>query len=220
MNPDRDSPVPPGPPRIDRRRALLGIGGLTASTLAGCLGGASSSSSGSGDSGSENTLPTPVQGDPQASTTVTVFEDFACPHCQTYVLDVLPTVASQYIEPGKIRYEHYDFPVVNETSWRAASAARAVQKRTGAKQFFTYAKALYENQSSLGPETYASLAEEMDLDGSAVRKAAENQAHRSTVSANKQTGEDRGVQGTPTVFVGDTTVDPTVEAISSAIESA
>ncbi|WP_256687421.1 DsbA family protein [Halococcus qingdaonensis] len=218
MNPDRDSPASPGLSHIDRRRALLGIGGLTASTLAGCLGGASSGSNGSGGSG--DTLPTPVQGDPEASTTVTVFEDFACPHCQTYVLDVLPTIASQYIDPGKIRYEHYDFPVVNDTSWRAASAARAVQKRTGAKQFFKYATALYENQSSLGPETYASLAKEMDLDGSAIRKAAENQAHESTVSANKQTGKDRGVQGTPTVFVGEETVDPTVEAISSAIESA
>lgn len=218
MNEKREPTESSGSPRLNRRRALLGIGGLTASTLAGCLGGASSGSNGSGSDG--DTLPTPVQGDPEASTTVTVFEDFACPHCQTYVLDVLPTIASQYIEPGKIRYEHYDFPVVDDSSWRAASAARAVQKRTGAKQFFKYATALYENQSSLGPETYASLAEEMDLDGSAIRKAGENQAHESTVSANKQTGKNRGVQGTPTVFVGEETVDPTVEAISSAIESA
>jgi protein-disulfide isomerase len=218
MNPDRDPFVSSDSPRIDRRRALLGIGGLTASTLAGCLGGASSGSNGSGGGG--DTLPTPVQGDPKASTTVTVFEDFACPHCRTYALDVLPTIASQYIDPGKIRYEHYDFPIVNETSWRAASAAREVQKRAGAKEFFKYATALYENQSSLGPKTYASLAKGMDLDGNAVRTAAENQSHKPTVSANKQTGKDRGVEGTPTVFVGDETVEPTVEAISSAIESA
>ena len=208
-----------GSPRLGRRRALLGMGGLAASALSGCLGGASSGSNGSGGGGGD-TLPTPVKGDPDAGTTVAVFEDFACPHCRTYNLEVLPTIASQYIDPGKVRYEHYDFPVVNDTSWRAASAARAVQKRTGAKQFFKYAKALYQNQSSLGPDTYASLADGMDLDGSAVRKAGENQTHEPTVSANKQTGEDRGVRGTPTVFVGDSTVDPTVEAISSAIESA
>jgi protein-disulfide isomerase len=203
-------------PRLGRRRALLGMGGLAASTLAGCLGGASS---GSG-SGSGNTLPTPVQGNPDANTTVTVFEDFACPHCRTYNLSVLPTIASQYIDPGKIRYEHYDFPVVNETSWRAASAAREVQKRADASAFFTYAKALYENQSQLGPDTYASLANDMNLKGGAVRKAAENQTHEPTVSANKQTGKDRGVRATPTVFVGNKTVEATVEAISSAIESA
>jgi protein-disulfide isomerase len=199
------------------------MGGLAASTLAGCLGGASSGSNGSGGNGSGgggDTLPIPVQGDPDASTTVTVFEDFACPHCRTYNLEVLPTISSQYIAPGKIRYEHYDFPVVNETSWRAASAARAVQKRADASAFFPYAKALYENQSRLGPDTYASLADGMDLDGEAVREAAENQTYRPTVEANKATGEDRGVRGTPTVFVGDRTVEPTVEAISSAIESA
>jgi protein-disulfide isomerase len=203
-------------PRLGRRRALLGMGGLAASTLAGCLGGASS---GSGDGGGD-TLPTPVQGDPDASTTVTVFEDFACPHCRTYNLDVLPTIASQYIEPGKIRYEHYDFPVVNETSWRAASAARAVQKRADANAFFTYAKALYRNQQSLGPDTYASLANDMNLKGGAVRQAAENQTYRPTVEANMATGKDRGVRATPTIFVGDKTVEATVEAISSAIESA
>ncbi len=202
-------------PHLGRRRALLGMGGLAASTLAGCLGGASG---GSGSQGG-NTLPTPVQGNPDANTTVTVFEDFACPHCQTYNLEVLPTIASQYIDPGNIRYEHYDFPVVNETSWRAASAARAVQKRADTKQFFTYAKALYENQSRLGPDTYASLANGMDLKGGAVRKAAENQTYRPTVEANMATGKDRGVRATPTIFVGDRTVEATVEAISSAIES-
>ena len=216
MTSNREPSDASGSSRIGRRRALLGMGGLAASTLAGCLGGASS---GSG-SQSGDTLPTPVQGDPDASTTVTVFEDFACPHCQTYNLEVLPTIASRYIDPGKIRYEHYDFPVVNETSWRAASAARAVQKRAGAKQFFTYAKALYQNQSRLGPDTYASLANDMGLKGRAVRKAAENQTYRPTVEANKQTGRDRGVRATPTVFVGDRTVEATVDAISSAIESA
>jgi protein-disulfide isomerase len=203
---------------LSRRRALLGVGGLAASTLAGCLGGASSGSGNGSGGQSANTLPTPVQGNPDASTTVTVFEDFACPHCQTYNLDVLPTIASQYIEPGTIRYEHYDFPVVNETSWRAASAAREVQKRADASAFFTYAKALYENQSSLGPDTYASLANNMNLDGNAVSTAAQNQTHESTVSANMQTGKDRGVQATPTVFVNDTTVEASVNAIASAIE--
>lgn len=213
MTPNRERS---GSPRLGRRRALLGMGGLAASALAGCLGGALSGSSGGGG----DTLPTPVQGNPDAGTTVTVFEDFACPHCRTYNLSVLPTIASQYIEPGDIRYEHYDFPVVNETSWRAASAARAVQERADANAFFTYAKALYENQSQLGPDTYASLANDMDLDGAAVRQAAEDQTYEPTVSANMATGKDRGVRRTPTVFVGDKAVEATVEAISAAIESA
>ena len=208
---------------LSRRRALVGIAGVATTTLAGCLGSGSSGSSGNSSGGGQggNTLSAPVQGNAQSNTTVAVFEDFACPHCQTFNLDVLPQLESEYIEPGNVRYEHHDMPVVNDESWRAASAARAVQDSAGDGPFFTYARALYENQQSLGPDTYASAANDMDLDGAAIRDAATNQSYEATVSADRQAGIDRGAQGTPAVFVNDSAVsDYSFDAVSSAIDSA
>ena len=221
-------------PSVDRRQALLGAAGLTTTALAGCLGsGTSGSSSVSVDSdlpcfessGAESVdqpLPAPVKGDPEASVTVAAYEDFACPHCRDYVLDVVPEIRSQYIEPGEIRYEHHDFPIpVSEPeSYTGANAARAAQARVGDEGFWVTSKQLFENQDSLGEELYSTVAEEVCLDSDAVSDAATNRKYKSTVTNDRQRGIDIGVEGTPTVFVDGSIVESTVDAISSAIESA
>lgn len=221
-----DAPNATRTPRLDRRRVLLGSAGLAASALAGCLGsGATGGSGGSGNASgrSGDTLPTPVQGDPDADVTVAAFEDYACPHCRSYVLDVLPRIEEQYVSSGRIRYEHHDFPipVADPESYTAANAARAVATRTDGEAFWTYSRSLFEKQSDLGPELYASLANEMDLDGDAVREAAVNRNYKQTITADRQRGVDMGVEATPTVFVdGSALSEYTFDAISSAIESA
>jgi protein-disulfide isomerase len=205
-----------------RRRVLAGTALAGSFALAGCLGSGQSSSGGDQSGGvPADALSTPVKGDSDAGTTVTVFEDFACPHCRDYVLGTEPQIDSQFVQPGAVRYEHHDLPIpVDETiSWQAASAARAVQDRAGDEAFFTYATRLYENQDSLAPEQYASLTDGLDVEGSFVRTAATNERYRNVVEADRQAGLDRGVEGTPAVFVNDQTVEASAGAISMAIES-
>jgi len=83
----------------------------------------------------------PVIVDPEADVVVQAFEDFTCGHCATYKLEHFPTIREEYIDPGEVRYEHWDFPIpVNET-WAVpvASAARGVGARQGAEAFFSFA---------------------------------------------------------------------------------
>lgn len=220
------------------RRAFLAGGIVLTTASAGCLGGG-------GDSGAAPTpgtpefgtvaesvtpsddqpLPTPVAGDPEADVTVAAFEDYACPHCGTYSLEVFPQLAADYLRDGAIRYEFHDFPIpVDEAvSWEAASAARAVQANAGPQAYYRYAERLFRHQSVLNPSAYASLTEGLGADGEMVRNAATNRAYDRTVEADKQTGLDRGVQGTPAVFVDGSRVqwqeisyDPVRDAIESA----
>jgi protein-disulfide isomerase len=191
-----------------RRTVLAGLA-TTATMGAGCLQ-------------SNGRLPAPVRGDPDADVTVMAFEDYACPHCRTYSLGEVPQIAEAYMDPGIIRYEFHDFPipVADPTSWRAANAAREAQDRGGDSVFWEYQKQLFENQARLGPDTFAGIANDMDLDGGAVRKAAVNEQHTNTVQADRKMGQDLGVEGTPTVVVDGEAVRPTAEAISDAIERA
>lgn len=223
---------------LTRRAMLAALGGAATVGLAGCLGGGTApdgsdegvnTGTGGTDTRSEGTdttatepLPTPVRGDPDAGVTVLVFEDFACPHCRDYSLNVAPDVFADYADPGAIRYEFHDFPIPvdPQVSWNAACAARAVQARADAATFFEYAHALFENQSRLGPEVYAELADGVGLDGAAIRESATAGEYRPTVEADRQYGQERGVQGTPTVAVDGRVVRPTYEAISAAIEDA
>ncbi|WP_247009624.1 DsbA family protein [Halorientalis litorea] len=214
--------------RRTRRELLAAVGGGTAVAVAGCLGGgpdtledgdATGTATGSPAS---DILSTPVRGDPEAPVTVLAFEDFACPHCRDYSLNVVPDILAEYADDGTIRYEFHDFPIPvdEDVSWNAACAARAVQARADDEAFFEYAHALFEAQSDLGPDAYERLADDAGLDGAAVRESALDGEYRPTVAADRQRGEEAGVRGTPTVAVDGTVVDPTYDAISAAIEDA
>lgn len=169
----------------------------------------------------DGTLPAPSLGPDDASVTVMAFEDHRCPHCRTYSMEVFPAVKCQYIDSGDIRYEFRDLPVVNNESWRSASAARAVQNTVGNGAYWAYSKLLFENQNSLGPDTYASLAEEVDADPDTVRTAAVEEAYRPTVEADRSMGIDMGVESTPTIVVdGELVSGNGYESVSSAIDSA
>ncbi|QGA82541.1 thioredoxin domain-containing protein [Halomicrobium sp. LC1Hm] len=206
------------------RRSLLLAGGAAAASLAGCL-----DSSGGGSEQPDGTatvttgsISTPVAGDPEADVTVAVYEDFACPHCATFNQEVYPDIRSEYVESGAIRYEHHDFPlpVDQNVSLEAPNAARAVQDGVGDEAFFEYADLLFENQGSLGPDRYASLAREVDADPSTVKTAAVEQAYEATIEADREGGIDAGVDRTPTALVNGERVEASYEALSAAIDAA
>lgn len=202
------------------RRGVLATVAAGFGGLAGCLG---PSNTPSGDVTPVESLPAPVQGDPDADVTVMVFEDFSCPHCATYSLEILPDVEAEYVEPGTVRYEHHDYPIPvdGRWSWAVAGAARAVQDSVGDAAFFEYAHLLFQNQDQYSMDLLAQLAEEVDAEPATVRSAAENGTYRPALEADRQRGADLGLDGTPEIFVnGEKTPDPTFETIAAAIEGA
>jgi protein-disulfide isomerase len=201
--------------------AATGVGavGLTA----GCLGGGGG---GTDDCSIEDEptvaeLPPPRLGAADAAVTVAAFEDFSCPHCATYSLEVVPDLRSEYVESGVIRYEHHDFPIpVDERwSWQAASAARGVQDEADDAAFFEYAHALFENQGDLSAGLITDLADDVEAPGCAIQADALNETYRPVIEADRQAGIEGGVEATPTVFVAGRAVSPTYDAIASAIEA-
>lgn len=199
--------------RLTRREALGGTAAVALGGVAGCLG----SSSGE----TVDSLPSPTLGPSDAAITVKAYEDFACSHCGTFSLQHLPDIVSEYVEAGDVRYEHHDFPFVDaEWSWKTASAARAVQDTVGDEAFFEYSKLLYQNMNSYTLDLIESLAGEVDADPETVRSAASDLTYRPVLETDKQSGEDMGVQGTPTVFVdGEKAADYRFSTVSSLIDS-
>ncbi len=193
-----------------RRSYLAAVGSAAAvGTTAGCLGGSGGTLPDGCDVGSldsVSSLPRPALGPENAPVTVDVFEDYACPHCRTFTQEVYPEIKSKYVDSGEVRYRFFDFPIPvdDEWSWRAASAARAVQDRADAETFFAFAKGVYANQDRLSDEGYQvvhDVADDLDVDGCTVAAAAEQEPYRSVVEADRQAGSDRDVPGTPAVFV-------------------
>jgi len=220
--------------RTPTRREFVAGGVALAAATAGCLGGDSGSESTELGAIAESTtptggqpLPSPVAGDPDADVTVAAFEDYACPHCGTYSLEVFPQLAADYLETDQVRYEFHDFPIPvdQRDSWQAANAARTVQAEAGNQAYFRYSERLFRNQDSLGSETYGSQADGLGVAAETVRTGATERRYDETVSADRALGVDRGVQGTPAIFVDGAPVewqeiayDPVKEAIEAARE--
>lgn len=201
-----------GDRRLSRRGLLCGLGTAGTLALAGCQGDDGPATDATTTDGQTATttvrqlLDSPVAGDPDASVTLAVFEDFACPHCANYNGEGYPVLRSNYVDPERIRYEHHDFPipVANPGSWEAANAARAVQDRRDDAAYYEYADRLFANYSEIssgGPDLYAEIAGEMDLDGDAISQAGVNRIYDRTVRRDREEGIEDGVEGTPTFVV-------------------
>jgi len=230
--------------RPTRRHVLSGVA-IGTVALAGCAGGdengtengnSSNESEQSGefdgaDGGVAADAPelddasVPVLGDPDAPVTLAVYEDFLCPHCRTYNEELFPDIATEYIDPDRIRYEHRNFPVVHEQhSWEAASAAREVFEAYGNEAFWAYKSRLFDRQDEVRAnvtDLCGEIAEEMGLDGDAIQTAATERAHDDDTERDQSRGRERDVPGTPSFVVnGELVPSGTVEQVMERLDSA
>ena len=169
--------------------------------------------------------PAPTLGD--GDVTVEVYTDFTCPSCHSFQADIFPTLESELIEPGEITYRHTDFPIpVEDEAAPMANAARAVQNETAtdeepAGEFFAYKHVLYENDYT-SDEDLAAAAENVGVDADIVTDALEDGTYYPTIAADRERGEEAGVEGTPSVAVdGELLDDPfDTDGIIQAVDDA
>ena len=80
-------------------------------------------------------------GPPTARVTIELYTDYECPACREFYLNVLPQLKREYIDTGKVRLIHRDFPLpqhkYTKTATRYANAAGEIGKYDlVAKQLF------------------------------------------------------------------------------------
>lgn len=203
------------------RRALLAAGGSTAVTvLAGCSGGetAGEPSGNSQDGANEESAANPAGiddgtrpalGPESAPVTVTVFQDYSCPHCRTFKKEVAPKIVRQYVDSGDVRYLHADFPIPVHERWSyaIASAAYAVFEEAGNDAFWSFKDEIYTHQGDYSLDVVETVADDIADVGATARAAADENRYRDRIEADRDRGTQWGVSGTPTVFVGDETVE-------------
>ncbi|WP_070364976.1 DsbA family protein [Halodesulfurarchaeum formicicum] len=198
--------------RLTRRTVLRSGSAVGLGAIAGCVSPPVPESA--------DSLPTPSLGPDEAPVVVQSFEDFTCGYCKQFALEIRPRIEREYIEPGQVRFERYDYPFLDEEwSWKAASAARAVQAEHGSAMFFEYADRLYKTDVGFSVELFGTLAEAVGADPEAVKKAAREEQYRSRVEVDKKLGDERDVTKTPTIFVnGERPESPRYRHLAPAID--
>lgn len=163
-----------------------------------------------------------TMGQTNAPVTVTEWGDYNCPHCQEFARSVETSLVSQYVEPGKVKFEFRDYPFLGDSATRAAEAASCAADQNA---FWQYHDTLYLNQSSANAFTDARLkqiAATLGLDTAAFNTCLDSGAKAQTVDLSKQDAQKLGVNSTPSIFVNGTAVpwqgwDSLKQAIDAAL---
>ena len=110
-------------------------------------------------------------GEPDAPVAIEVWEDFQCPFCQRFSVQVKPLIVQQYVETGKASLTFRNLAFLGEESrWAAVGADLAAeQDRFWPFHDYLFANLLGENVGSYDPDRLVTMAEAAGLDMDAFR---------------------------------------------------
>jgi protein-disulfide isomerase len=178
--------------------------------------------------------PTPTEladgfslGAADAPVVVEVWEDFQCPHCQRFSLEVKPALVERYVQTGDARLVFRNLPFLgDESQWAAVAGSLAADQNA----FWPFHDYLFENfagsqSGAFHLDRLLEMGEAVGLDMAAFREGLvlENaRARFARIEAEAYADAyAQGINATPTVVVNGTPVaSPDLATVAAAIEAA
>lgn len=167
-------------------------------------------------------------GDANAPHTIDLWEDFQCPNCRDFTVDIEPQLVANYVATGKAKMVFHDFIVIDGNvggteSLDAANAARCAEDQG---EFWPYHDWLYTNQYSEGSGAFSKdrlklIGQLMGIpDLNKFDSCVDNGTHNSEVKS-ESASHPSAATGTPTILVDgqlQTTYD--YATVSAALDTA
>lgn len=161
---------------------------------------------------------------------VELYEDFQCPVCKSFE-ETSGAFLKQQVKSGAVTITYRPFSFLDENggsanrySHRSTSAALCVLDAGGVKDYAKVHDYLYANQPeerSNGPENAALITAFDGLGITGIDSCIRSERFVPWVDEAKAAGAKRGVNATPTVYVGGKPVEnPTPEVLQAAITAA
>ena len=169
-------------------------------------------------------------GDPNAKAKIEIFEDYTCSACKVYSDSVEPQVIQELVDTGQAYYVFYQFPFLDDRdaskdSDRSANAALCAAEQG---RFWDYKKLLFANQTGaveqFSDKRLIAFAESLGLDITDFEACYDDNRFQSQINEEMALGRDKGITGTPTVFINGVDIAPgrvpTFEQIQQAVQAA
>ncbi len=153
----------------------------------------------------------PFIGDEDAPVTMAVYFDYQCPFCKQFDQVVMPELISKYVEEGKLKIVFKDFQFLGADSQTAAEFSRAVWELYP-EQHHAWLEAVYAAQDEEGDQGFGDLPSiqtvTQTIPGIDVAKVVtlmnEKKAeYAALIAADRAEGARMGINGTPSVIVGE-----------------
>ena len=140
-----------------------------------------------------------VKGDANAPVTIVEFSDYECPFCGKYVQETYPSIVSEYINTGKVKYVFRDFPL--DFHLNAQKAAEAAECAGDQDQYWEMHDYLFANQDYLAVDNLKGYAKDLGLDLAEFNDCLDSGKFADEVAADLLDGQAYGVSGTPAFFI-------------------
>lgn len=143
----------------------------------------------------------PFMGDEKAKLTLIEFSDYQCPFCARHASQTLPQIVTDYVKTGKVKYVLRDFPLepIHPSALKAAEAARCAGDQG---KYWPMHDRLVVNPRNLGAEDMTGHAKAVGLDLQPFQGCLGSGKHAAKVRQDLADGQNAGVNGTPTFFIG------------------
>jgi protein-disulfide isomerase len=146
-------------------------------------------------------LPTndPARGNTNAKVTIHEWSDFQCPFCGR----VEPTVAQVMKDYGdKIKFVWHDLPLpMHPDAPLAAQAGREAYAQKGPSAFWSMHDKMFANQQKIKRDDLDGYAKDLNLNMDKWKSALDGSTHTSEIEADKKSGNDDGISGTPAFII-------------------
>ena len=180
-----------------------------------------------------------VWGNPKASITLIEFSDIQCPFCVKAHSELVEKIQEDPELKNKVKIVYKQFPLNFHKNARPAAKATLAAGEQSADCFWKMLKVLYSKQKELAgeisPEEYKKWAAEVQCEQNGKVAALNVEKFSKDLSANDAkynkmidddmaTGQNKGVRGTPSFYVGDQkgfwklTGQRTVDAVKQVIK--
>lgn len=149
-----------------------------------------------------------LRGNPDAPVTIIEFADFECPACGQFATLQGPDVKARIVDAGLANFRFYDFPLTSiHQNTLFAHLAAACANDQG--KFWDMHDQLFANQPEWSTAATSNprkiidpLATSIGLDLAKYNSCMDAQAHLARIQANAAEGQQRGVNSTPTIIIG------------------
>src|SRR5687767_9233940 len=142
-----------------------------------------------------------VYGRPDAKVTIVEFSDYQCPFCARYSNMTFPQIERDYIETGRVRYVFRDYPIEasHPQAFKAHEAVHCAAEQGKRREMH---KKVFANQRAMSVNDLNTHAAGLGLDKARFEKCLAQGTQSAKVRSAMSAGEQAGVRGTPTFFVG------------------
>lgn len=163
------------------------------------------------------TAHTATKGKAGAKVRLVEFADFQCPYC-SIAAKTMSELAQKYGDRVEFAYRHFPLRSIHPNAQRAAEFAQCANEQG---KFWEMHDKLYEGQDSLDESSMRTAATVLGLDATKLDECLGSGRATTQVDEDFKSGEDIGVQGTPSFFINGRqhAGAPSVEALAAALDA-